>query len=383
MRGKMIRKNVIKDYFSRTYAAALVMIAFLLFFDTMLFIVSRGVVQSGEGTEYLVKNFSFMGGNLLMATVFPAIMFWMFLGGCFDRGAGDLYQSLPPARAEMFGSAVCVITGYEGVFLLLQMLLRLILVAATKGFYVRKYFYGSIIGLSLAIYLMFLGITILCFCASASTFGFFGRTALWFILLWMVKDGIGEVFFTKQMLYFDREYNVSGTLAVKVGDMWSLIAERLLFDEVDADAYVSAWELGIARDAGLFMAVFGAALLLLSWFWFRKRPAERTNGRNRSEAMHVCMQAVAFGSILMTGVGNVNSYNYDRLRNMAKYNESKEIVLAVLKKGTPIGIVLLFFFCVWEALYRKNIREVWKVWKGILLGTLFGTVGAVLAFAAL
>ena len=31
MRGSLFRKNVIKDYFERTYATALVMIEFLLF----------------------------------------------------------------------------------------------------------------------------------------------------------------------------------------------------------------------------------------------------------------------------------------------------------------------------------------------------------------
>ena len=144
MRGRLLRKNVMKDYFIRTYAVALVIIAFLLFLDTVVFIMARGVLLSGERATITLRYFSFMGGNLIMAIVFPAVMFWVLLGGWFDRGAGDLYQSLPPARNEMFASAVCVITGYEGVFLLLQMILRMILIATTKGFRVRKYFYWCV-----------------------------------------------------------------------------------------------------------------------------------------------------------------------------------------------------------------------------------------------
>lgn len=389
MRGSLFRKNVIKDYFERTYATALVMIAFLLFLDAMLFIISRGVVQSGEGAEYLVKNFSFMGGNFFMAVAFPAIMLWMFLGGFFDRGAGDLYQSLPPTRNEMFSGAVCVITGYEGVFLLLQMLLRLLLIAVTKGFHVRKYFYTSVIGFTLAVYLVFLGIALLCFCASAGTFGFFGRIALWAAILWTMRSGISLLFFVKQMLYLGREFNVSGTLVNKLENTWGFISERFLFDDIEVDTYVSAWELGTARDVGLFLAVFGLVLLLVAWLWFRKRPAERTDGRNRSEVMHVCLQTAAFGSILMNGLGLLNDYEYHRIRAMLENSGRMKTALVVLKKavlskeGLFAGISALIFFCVWEALYRKSIREIWKVWKGILLGTLFGTVCAVFALVTL
>ena len=48
MRGRLLRKNVMKDYFIRTYAVALVIIAFLLFLDTVVFIMARGVLLSGE-----------------------------------------------------------------------------------------------------------------------------------------------------------------------------------------------------------------------------------------------------------------------------------------------------------------------------------------------
>ena len=380
MRGSLFRKNVIKDYFERTYATALVMIAFLLFLDAMLFIISRGVVQSGEGTEYLVKNFSFMGGNLFMAMAFPAIMMWMLLGGCFDRGAGDLYQSLPPARREMFSGAVCVITGYEVLFLLLQMLLRLFLIGITKGFCVRKYFYWSVTGFSFSVYLLFLGITIICFSTSASALGFFGRTALWAVILWMVRDGFSAIYEATQFIYFDREFDVSRMLPVKLATTGSIIGERIFFDEIKVGTEESEWELGIAWDSGLFMAVFGAVLLLVSWFLFRKRPAERTDGRNRSEAMHVCLQTVAFGAVLMCGLSVIQSYQYLEMRDIVRNYGWRRLVLRILEKGVPLGIPVILFFCVWEWLYRKKLKEIPKVWKGVVFGTLFAVICVTVVF---
>lgn len=368
MRGRLLRKNVMKDYFIRTYAVALVIIAFLLFLDTVVFILARGVLLSGEGATFTLRYFSFMGGNLIMAIVFPAVMFWVLLGGWFDRGAGDLYQSLPPARNEMFASAVCVITGYEGVFLLLQMILRMILIATTKGFRVRKYFYWSVTGLSFSLYLVFLAVAILCFCASASALGFFGRFGLWTALLWAIKDGVNVLFFVRQMIFYETELNVSGTIPVKLENTFSNVESRILFEEYDLELGTEAWELRIARDGGLFLAILGVVLLFVSWIAFRKRPAERTNGRNRSELMHTILQAATFATCLISSGLVLNAYEYDRIWMFMKNSQNGQLAFSILKRGVLYGIPLILLLCVWEFLYRKKIREVPKVWKSIVSG---------------
>lgn len=368
MRGRLLRKNVMKDYFIRTYAVALVIIAFLLFLDTVVFILARGVLLSGEGATFTLRYFSFMGGNLIMAIVFPAVMFWVLLGGWFDRGAGDLYQSLPPARNEMFASAVCVITGYEGVFLLLQMILRMILIATTKGFRVRKYFYWSVTGLSFSLYLVFLAVAILCFCASASALGFFGRFGLWTALLWAIKDGVNVLFFVRQMIFYETELNVSGTIPVKLENTFSNVESRILFEEYDMELGTEAWELRIARDSGLFLAILGVVLLFVSWIAFRKRPAERTNGRNRSELMHTILQAATFATCLISSGLVLNAYEYNRIWMFMKNSQNGQLAFSILKRGVLYGIPLILLLCVWEFLYRKKIREVPKVWKSIVSG---------------
>lgn len=368
MRGRLLRKNVMKDYFIRTYAVALVIIAFLLFLDTVVIILARGVLLSGEGATFTLRYFSFMGGNLIMAIVFPAVMFWVLLGGWFDRGAGDLYQSLPPARNEMFASAVCVITGYEGVFLLLQMILRMILIATTKGFRVRKYFYWSVTGLSFSLYLVFLAVAILCFCASASALGFFGRFGLWTALLWAIKDGVNVLFFVRQMIFYETELNVSGTIPVKLENTFSNVESRILFEEYDLELGTEAWELRIARDGGLFLAILGVVLLFVSWIAFRKRPAERTNGRNRSELMHTILQAATFATCLISSGLVLNAYEYDRIWMFMKNSQNGQLAFSILKRGVLYGIPLILLLCVWEFLYRKKIREVPKVWKSIVSG---------------
>ena len=368
MRGRLLRKNVMKDYFIRTYAVALVIIAFLLFLDTVVFILARGMLLSGEGATFTLRYFSFMGGNMIMAIVFPAVMFWVLLGGWFDRGAGDLYQSLPPARNEMFASAVCVITGYEGVFLLLQMILRMILIATTKGFRVRKYFYWSVTGLSFSLYLVFLAVAILCFCASASALGFFGRFGLWTALLWTIKDGVNVLFFVRQMIFYETELNVSGTIPVKLENTFSNVESRILFEEYDLELGTEAWELRIARDGGLFLAILGVVLLFVSWIAFRKRPAERTNGRNRSELMHTILQAATFATCLISSGLVLNAYEYDRIWMFVKNSQNGQLAFSILKRGVLYGIPLILLLCVWEFLYRKKIREVPKVWKSIVSG---------------
>ena len=368
MRGRLLRKNVMKDYFIRTYAVALVIIAFLLFLDTVVFIMARGVLLSGERATITLRYFSFMGGNLIMAIVFPAVMFWVLLGGWFDRGAGDLYQSLPPARNEMFASAVCVITGYEGVFLLLQMILRMILIATTKGFRVRKYFYWSVTGLSFSLYLVFLAVAILCFCASASALGFFGRFGLWTALLWAIKDGVNVLFFVRQMIFYETELNVSGTIPVKLENTFSNVESRILFEEYDLELGTEAWELRIARDGGLFLAILGVVLLFVSWIAFRKRPAERTNGRNRSELMHTILQAATFATCLISSGLVLNAYEYNRIWMFMKNSQNGQLAFSILKRGVLYGIPLILLLCVWEFLYRKKIREVPKVWKSIVSG---------------
>lgn len=368
MRGRLLRKNVMKDYFIRTYAVALVIIAFLLFLDTVVFILARGVLLSGERATITLRYFSFMGGNLIMAIVFPAVMFWVLFGGWFDRGAGDLYQSLPPARNEMFASAVCVITGYEGVFLLLQMILRMILIATTKGFRVRKYFYWSVTGLSFSLYLVFLAVAILCFCASASALGFFGRFGLWTALLWVIKDGVNVLFFVRQMIFYETELNVSGTIPVKLENTFSNVESRILFEEYDLELGTEAWELRISRDSGLFLAILGVGLLFVSWIAFRKRPAERTNGRNRSELMHTILQAATFATCLISSGLVLNAYEYNRIWMFMKNSQNGQLAFSILKRGVLYGIPLILLLCVWEFLYRKKIREVPKVWKSIVSG---------------
>ncbi|MBO4697258.1 MAG: hypothetical protein J5643_08275 [Lachnospiraceae bacterium] len=375
MRGRIFQKNALKDYFSRTYAVALVLIAFLLFLDVMMFILSRGVLQSGEGETHTIQYFSFMGGNLFMAMLFPAIMLYMLLGGCFDRGAGDLYQSLPPARSGMFLSAVCVISGYEGVFLLLQMVSRKVLIATTEGFRVRKYFYISTAGFSMAVFTLFLAVAILCFCAASSAFEFFGRLVLWAFLIDLASEGINSLLDLKQIVYYSKEVNVSGTITVKLGNFRSLLTGRFLFDEYEIDRYEAAWEMNMARDVGLFLAVFGAALLLAAWFFFKKRPAERTNGRNRSELMHVSLQAVAFFGIMLSSGLFVDDYRYMRLYYLIRESGWQEVVLPVLKKSVTVFLPLAVFLAVWELLYRKKFREVPKIWKGILAGVILCLVG--------
>ncbi|MBO4669425.1 MAG: hypothetical protein J5648_05560 [Lachnospiraceae bacterium] len=371
----MMRKNVIKDYFIRTYAVALVMIAFLLFLDMTVFILARGVLQPGEGSSFTVKYFSFMGGDLIMAVVFPAVMLYLLLGGCFDRGAGDLYQSLPPSRNEMFGSAVCVITGYEAAFLLLQMFLRMILIAATKGFQVRKYFYGGVIWFTLALYLVFLAMAILCFCASAGTFGYFGRVGFWVVLLWTLMDGVTILFFHKQMIFHWEEFDVSGTIPVKLENTFRNIGSRLLFEDYDIELGAEAWELRIARDSGLFLAIFGLVLLLVAWLAFKKRPAERTNGRNRSEIMHVSLQVAAILTVVM-GSG-VTVYDYAAVRRFLENNQIGELIMAVLRHVLWYGVFGILFLCIWELLYRKKLREVPKVWKSLVIGTVFSALAVV------
>ena len=377
MRGRLFRKNVIKDYFIRTYAVALVIIAFLLFLDTVVFILARGVLLSGEKATITLQYFSFMGGNLIMAIVFPAVMFWVLLGGWFDRGAGDLYQSLPPARNEMFASAVCVISGYEGVFLLLQMILRMILIAATKGFRVRKYFYWSVTGLSFSLYMLFLAVAILCFCASASALGFFGRFGLWTALLWAIKDGVNALFFVRQMIFYETELNVSGTIPVKLENTFSNVGSRILFEEYDLELGAEAWELRIARDSGLFLAILGVVLLFVSWIAFRKRPAERTNGRNRSELMHTILQAATFATFLISSGLLLNAYEYNRIWMFRKNSQNGQLAFSILKRGVLYGIPLILLLCVWEFLYRKKIREVPKVWKSIVSGVVICLVAVV------
>jgi len=365
----MMRKNVIKDYFIRTYAVALVMIAFLLFLDAMIFFLARGVLQPGEGTVFTVKYFSFMGGNLIMAIVFPAVMLYLLFGGWFDRGAGDLYLSLPPARNELFGYAVCVITGYEAIFLMLQMFLRIILIAATKGFQVRKYFYWSTVGLTLSFYLVFLAVAILCLCASAGTFGFFGRVGLWVVLLWALKDGVLMLFFHRQMIFLREEIDVSGSIPGKLENTISTVGSRLLFEDYDVELGAEAWELRIARDSGLFLAILGLVLLFVAWFAVKKRPAERTNGRNRSEIMHVSIQTAAIFSLVMLGGVTMTYYEYDRVRELIRGGQTGQLIAAVLRHGLLYGFFGVLFLCIWEFLYRKKLREVPKVWKSVVIST--------------
>ncbi len=364
----MMRKSVIKDYFIRTYAVALVMIAFLLFLDAMIFFLARGVLQLGEGTVFTVKYFSFMGGNLIMAIVFPAVMLYLLFGGWFDRGAGDLYLSLPPARNELFGYAVCVITGYEAIFLMLQMFLRIILIAATKGFQVRKYFYWSTVGLTLSFYLVFLAVAILCLCASAGTFGFFGRVGLWAVLLWALKDGVLMLFFHRQMIFLREEIDVSGSIPGKLENTISTVGHRLLFEDYGVELGAEAWELRIARDSGLFLAILGLVLLFTAWFAFKKRPAERTNGRNRSEIMHVSIQTAAIFSLVMLGGVTMTYYEYDRVRELIRGGQTGQLIAGVLRHGLLYGIFGILFLCIWEFLYRKKLREVPKVWKSVVIG---------------
>ncbi len=376
----MMRKNVIKDYFARTYAAALVMMAFLLFLEAMVFIIARGVLQTGEGTAFTVKYFSFMGGNLIMAIVFPTIMLYIFLGGCFDRGAGDLYQSLPPSRTEMFGSAVCVITGYEAAFLLLQMVLRMILIAVTKGFQVQKYFYISVMGITVSLYILFLALAILCFCASAGTFGYFGRVGLWAVLLWTLKNGALMLLYDTNARFHIEESCVSDTILAKLEITVSNIGRRLLFEDYEVVLGKEPWELRSARDSGLFLAIIGLALLLMAWFAFKKRPAERTNGRNRSEIMHVSLQVAAIVSVVLTSGVSMSAYEYARVRELIREKLIGQLIAAILKRFLVYGIIGILFLCIWELLYRKKFREIPKVWKSVVIGAVFCALAIVLCY---
>jgi hypothetical protein len=344
MKKRLVRKSVLREMFERTYAPVLVIMIFLLFVGAIRIATEIIASAKGEGMGVLTQ-LSYTEAVWITIQLTPFALLVYLLKDYLSKDGRDLYLSLPHTRLEVFGSATLLSLGYFLFYMLIEASLSVILLCGVGGATPMKYYFLTRFGMATAVFVALAGLAAI----SLSTASGILRALGSFVVLFYVGArsfelaADGSVFFAR----IEDVWTYGMTIPHEEGDI-------VILGETNADVcreIVRA--MGVAGGFGILLCILGAIA-------FVKRKAEWSEGRCKCRLMHVLLQA-GFGGVMATDILQ-ESYVFHAYW---RYDNRLEFIFLAWVLFTVVVLI------VWEAVYQRSIRKVWKVWPGVLFGFLY------------
>ena len=348
MKKRLVRKSVLREMFERTYAPVLVIMIFLLFVGAIRIATEIIASAKGEGRAILTL-LSYTEVVWITVLLTPLALLVFLVKDYISKDGRDLYLSLPHTRLEVYGSAILLSLGYFLFYMLIEAAMSAILLCGVGGAAPMKHYFPTRFGLAVAVFLAFTGLAAI----SLSTASGILRAIGSYAVLFYVGARTFELAADEFVLFGNVEdvWSYGMCIPYEPGDFLGV------FGGSEADACRE-----IVRAMG-FAGGFGILLCILGAVAFRKRKAEWSEGRCKCRFMHVLLQA-GFGGVMATDILQ-ESYVFHA---WWRYDNRLEFIFLAWVLFTAVVLI------VWEALYQRSIRKVWKVWPGVLFGFLYAVI---------
>ena len=384
MKKKFFQKNVIRDLYEREYAGFSVIMIALLFLEVVQFYIVKSTVSPNQ--DYTVGLFSHTFAGRWFAVFGPFLIVWRLLRQYNSAEGRELFYSLPTTRRSVFGSVTAVAFGALAAFLVTETLLTGMAFSFSKYVRVEKGYYLSKIALTIALFLFFYGAAMICFSLSSGL--------VWYGVLSAVWLGLGLLLYDRQeeLLNFHlrnhpavkvKTYLEGGgklPFSVLFRSVNHRITERGQFLSVLVDFDESGKALAEFWRVLPVMLAVGLLAGILGYFAFVKRKAERTDGKCKSRLMHVALQAAVTELFLVSfGWTLIDSVAWESYGNSPEYMTTEYKIEAdpfpyALKRDLVILLVILPGLLIWEGLFHKSVKKVWKIWEGLAIVVLLEAV---------
>ena len=349
----IFHKKAFRDFFKRGFPIFLVAVSFFLFCEIMMFLLVRTSYVSWQGEVFRVNVFDLMIPGICFAVISPFVIVFRKMGTHISRQSGDLFWSLPVTKTGLCGTLIAVAFSYLAIYLAAVLLTNAVCFNVTSNVIVGEHYYTGKIAMITVLFLMHLGIAMLCF-SKASGPLWYGIYSVAFVMLVVFSYWCWDVIITEHeyMLLSDYRLMWERRMGGRVAAGLMELSDRILFSQG------MNWDLWYCFGKVVFVPlILGIGLLVLSFRSFHCHKAERTDGKNLSKSMHILFQGTLPWVIWFQLMG---AEFPDMLRGF--------LIL------TPVCLV-------WEGFFQKSARKAYRAWPGISIG--MGLSGLLLILACI